>query len=155
MGERIGHSFRGVIAGASVLAALALAGALALLARGEVVDGAVLGAVTFFLFRLFWRATARKRALLRRGYFIGRRVGTHWIYEELRDGEIVALELPLEYVGRGEYDIHVPDERGWSAHAPDWARARREQIIERLLAVFKRSQLHVDADPADMPQARG
>ena len=155
MGERIGNSFRGVIAAASVLAALALAGALVLLARGELVDGAVLGAVAFYLFRLFWRATARKRELLRRGYFIGRRVGTHWIYEELRDGEVVALELPLEYVGRGEYDIHVPGERGWDAHAPGWARARREEIIERLLAVFKRSQLHVDADASDAPQARG
>jgi len=155
MGERIGTSFRSLIAAASALAVLATAGAFALLARGEIVEGAVLAAITFFLFRLFWRATSRKRALLGRGYFIGRRIGTHWVYEELRDGEIVALELPLEYVGRGEYDIHVPGERGWSEHAPDWARARREEIIGRLLAVFKRSQLHVDPDAGDRPPAHG
>ena len=155
MGERIGTSFRSLIAAASALAVLATAGAFALLARGEIVEGAVLAAITVFLFRLFWRATSRKRALLGRGCFIGRRIGTHWVYEELRDGEIVALELPLEYAGRGEYDIHVPGERGWSEHAPDWARARREEIIGRLLAVFKRSQLHVDPDAGDRPPAHG
>jgi hypothetical protein len=155
MGERIGNSFRSVIAAACALAVLAAGGAFALLARGEIVNGALVAAVTYFLFRLFWRSTRRRRELLGRGYFIGRRVGTHWIYEELRDGEIVGLELPLEYVGRGEYDIHVPGERDWLARAPDWARARREEIIERLLAVFKRSQLHVDPDSAQAPPAQG
>ena len=155
MGERIGNSFRSMIAAVCALAVLALAGALVLLTRGEVVDGALVAAVTIFLFRLFWRATQRKRELLRRGYFIGRRVGTHWLYEEFRDGEIVGLELPLEYVGRGEYDIHVPGEHDWAVRVPGWARARREEIIERLLGAFKRSQLHVDADSAQSPQAGG
>lgn len=155
MGERIGNSFRSMIAAVCALAVLALTGAFVLLRRGEVVDGAVVAAVTFFLFRLFWRATQRRRELLRRGFFPGRRVGTHWVYEELRDGEIVGLELPLEYVGRGEYDIHIPGEREWSVRAPAWARTRREEIIGRLLAVFKRSQLHVDADPAETPPAAG
>src|SRR5947207_2765084 len=111
MGERIANSFRGVIAAACALALLAAVGACVWLMRGKIIDGAVLAAVTFFLFRMYWRATTRQRELLRRGYFIGRRVGTHWLYEELHDGEIVGLELPLEYVGRGEYDIHVPGER--------------------------------------------
>jgi len=155
MDDRIGNSFRSLIAAVCALAVLALASAFALLARGEVVNGTALAAATYFLFRLFWRSTQRKRELLRRGYFIGRRVGTHWVYEELRGGEIVGLELPLEYVGQGEYDIHVPGERDWSARAPEWARARREEIIVRLLAVFKRSQLHVDPDSAQAPPAHG
>jgi len=154
MGERIDNSFRTRVAAASALAALAAMVALVLLVRGDVIEGALLGGATFFLFRLFWRATRRRRELLRRGYFIGRRVGTHWVYEELHDGEIVGLELPLEYVGRGEYDVRVPGGRDWSEHAPEWARARREEIIERLLAVFTRSHLHIEADSAGTPQAQ-
>ena len=153
MGERIDRSFGKWLATGSALAALAALGAFALLVHGDVIEGAVLGALTFFLFRLFRRATTRKRELLRRGYFIGRRVGTHWLYEELRDGEVLGLELPLEYVGRGEYDVRVPGARAWAEQAPEWARARREEIIERLLAVFKRSQLHIEADSAGTPQA--
>ena len=61
MGERIGNSFRSMIAAVCALAVLALTGAFVLLRRSEVVDGAVVAAVTFFLFRLFWRATQRKR----------------------------------------------------------------------------------------------
>jgi hypothetical protein len=28
---------------------------------------------------------------------------------------------------------------------PEWARERREEIVERLGAVFKRSEMHIDA----------
>ena len=146
MSERIGNSFRGMVAAAIALCAVALAGALLLLARGSLLDGVIVAVVTFFLFKWFWRATLRKRELIRRGFFTGMRVGTNWVYQELHEGAVLSLELPLEYVGRGEYDIHIPGERDWLAAMPDWAKSRRAEVVERLKSVFKRSQMHFDAD---------
>ncbi len=132
----------------AVLAACALgaAGALLLVVTGLVVEGLVAAAITVLAFRAFWRDSRRKRELLKHGYYAGRRLGTHWIYEELRGREIVALELPLDYLGRGEYAIHVPGERDWRTSMPTWAREHRSEILARLETVFKRSQMHLHPD---------
>ena len=155
MSEPIGNSFRAIVAGGILLGASSMFAALYLLSQGELIGGVVLGAITYFLFRMFWRDTLRKRELLRRGYYAGRRVGTHWVYEELQDGIIVSLELPLEYIGRGEYDIHIPGQQDWRHRMPQWARERRGEIVERLQTVFKRSQIHFDPDSAQSPPANG
>jgi hypothetical protein len=145
-GESLGSSFRLLVAAAFVACALGAAGALFLLAGGALLDGVIAAAITYFVFRACWGASRRKRELLRRGYFAGHRVGTRWLYEELRGREIVAVELALEYVGSGEYEVHVPSERDWMATMPAWARERRAEIVERLGTVFKRSQMHFDPD---------
>ena len=147
-GERIDKSFRLLVIAAIAVAALLYAGAMFLVLQGEAVVAAVFATITFFLFRMFWRATQRKRVLLRQGWFAGRRTGNHWAYDELHDGMIESIELPLDYVGRGEYDIHVPGQQDWPATMPPWARDRREEIVERLATVFKRSQMLFDADKA-------
>ena len=151
MSERIGNSFRAIVGAGLLLGALLMCAALYLLSQGEILDGAVLGALTYFLFGMFWRATLRKRALSRRGYFTGQRVGTHWVYDELQDGVIESIELLLNYAGRGEYDIHIPGPQDWCNLMPAWARDRREEIIERLATVFKRSQMHFEPDSAQSP----
>jgi hypothetical protein len=151
MSERIGNSFRVIVGGGLLLGALLMCAALYLLSQGEILDGAVLGALTYFLFGMFWRATLRKRELSRRGYFTGQRVGTHWVYDELQDGVIESIELLLDYAGRGEYDIHIPGPQDWRNLMPAWARDRREEIIERLATVFKRSQMHFEPDSAQSP----
>lgn len=155
MSEPIGNSFRALVAAGILLGALSTCAALYLLSQGEIIGGVVLGAITYFLFRMFWRASLRKRELLRRGYYTGRRVGTHWVYDELQDGLIESLEFPLEYIGRGEYDIHIPGQRTWRHGMPPWARERRAEIVERLQTVFKRSQIHFDPDSAQSPPASG
>ena len=155
MSERIGGSFRVLVAAMLVAAAAALACALLLISSGSLLNGVILASVTIFLLRMFWSATRRKRELVRRGYFSGRRVGTHWVYEELHDQVITSLRFPLEYVGRGAYDIHVPDENAWPAVMPEWARAQREQVLTRLQTVFKFSQIHVESDPAAFGSADG
>lgn len=153
MNERIGASFRIQLLATLLCGALVIVGALVLVSRGELVDGLLLAGAAILLLRWFWRATARKRALVRHGFHTGHRVGSHWAYEELHDGEIVALKLTLEYVGRGGYDIHIPSELDWRAIMPPWARERRDEIVERLQRVFKRSQIHFDADVASAPPA--
>jgi hypothetical protein len=146
MGEHVGSSFRAGVIAITLCGVLTLATACILIASGMLIDGLLLGTAATLLLRWYWRATARKRALVRRGFYPGRRVGGHWNYEELHAGDIVWLELPLEYVGRGEYDIHIPSERDWLAAMPAWARERREEIVGRLQPAFKRSQIHFDAD---------
>jgi hypothetical protein len=153
MNERIGATFRIQLFATVACGLLVIAGALLLSASGELVDGLLLAGAAILLLRWYWRTTARKRALTRLGYHAGRRVGAHWEYEELHDGVVVALELPLEYVGRGGYDIHIPSENDWRANMPPWARERRDEIVERLQRVFKRSQIHFDADAATAPPA--
>jgi hypothetical protein len=155
MSEPIGNSFRTLVAAGILLGALSVCAALYLLSQGELIGGVVLGAITYFLFRMFWRSTLRKRELLRRGYYIGRRVGTHWVYDELQDGLIESLEFPLEYIGRGEYDIHIPGQQDWRNGMPPWARERRDEIVDKLATVFKRSQIHFEPDSAQSPPASG
>ena len=151
MGERIGKYFPGIVVAITLCGFLVIAGALLLISRGMFVDGVLLGGAVTLLLRWYWGTTARQRALLRHGFYSGRRIGSNWVYEELREGIAVSLELPLEYAGRGEYDIHIPSERDWKAHMPAWACERRTEIVERL--PFKRSQIHFDADAA--PPADG
>ena len=146
MNERIGPGFRGMLAGVALVGALTIAASLALIVRGAWFEGLVLGGVAILLLRWFWRLTARKRALSRSGFHSGRRDGNLWVYEELHAGAVESLELPLDYIGRGEYEVHIPGERDWVARMPDWARGRRAEIVERLQTVFKRSQIHFDAD---------
>jgi len=153
MSEHVGPGFRGMLVGVALVGTLTIAAALALIAQGEIFNGLVLGGVATLLLRWFWRTTARMRALSRSGYYAGRRVGNHWLYEELHEGEVESVELLLDYVGRGEYEIHIPGEHDWVAQMPDWARGRREEIVERLQSVFKRSQMHFDADSTTTPPA--
>jgi len=153
MGERIGSAFRSAVIGFALLGALVIAAALALFLRGAFFEGLLLGGAALLLLRWYWHSTARKRDLIRRGFHAGRRIGAEWLYEELLEGEVVELKLPLDYVGRGEYEIHIPGERDWSARMPAWARDRRSEIVARL--PFKRSQVHIDADSTPSPPAHG
>lgn len=149
MAERLSGSLRYLLAAGVLVFVLAFLVALSLISRGDYVTGLIVAAVGWFGFRAYWSVTKRKRELVQRGYTAGRRVGTAWVYEELHHGEILGIELPLEYAGRGEYDIRVPGEKTWRNTMPAWARDRREEIVGRLGTVFKHSQMHVDPDPPD------
>jgi len=155
MSEQIGRNFRGMLVASALCGTLTIVAALALILRGAVFNGLVIGAVAILLLRWLWRATARKRSLSRHGFHAGMRVGNHWLYEELHGEEIESLELPLDYAGRGEYEIHIPGERDWVANMPEWARGRRAEIVDRLQTVFKRSQIHFDPDSTPAPPAHG
>lgn len=153
MGEHIGASFRAQVIAIMLCGMLVIAAALVLMSRDQLLDGLLLAGAAIVVLRWYWRSTARKRALLRHGFYPGRRVGSHWAYEELHDGTVMSIGLPLEYVGRGEYDVHVPSERDWQAGMPGWVRGRRAEIVERL--PFKRSQIHYDPDAAAAPPVDG
>jgi hypothetical protein len=155
MGEHIGASFRAQVFAIMLCGMLVVAVAFVLMSRDRLIDGLLLAGAAMLMLRWYWRGTARKRALLRHGFHTGRRLGSHWAYEELHAGTVMAIELPLDYVGRGEYEVHIPSERDWQANMPDWARGRRAEIVARLESVFKRSQIHFDPDAAAAPPADG
>jgi hypothetical protein len=142
MSERVAPGFqRAVIAVMSVSAALLAA--LLLFVIGDGIVRFAIAVAGYFLLRRIWGATRRKRDLSTRGFHVGRRVGTHWVYEEVHGGEAVAIELELAYLGRAEYEIHIPGEREWLRSMPAWARERRGEIVERLGTVFKRSEMRM------------
>ena len=68
----------------------------------------MIGAVTYFLFRCSGAPRCASANCHGAAISPAQRVGTHWVYDELQDGVIESIELPLDYVGRGEYDIHIP-----------------------------------------------
>jgi hypothetical protein len=142
MSERVAPSFQRMVIG--LMAVLALVLVAILLHVGGIFERLLIAAAGYFLLQWAWKATRRKRALASRGFHPGHRVGHHWVYEELHEGEIVAIELPLAYVGRGEYEILVPGEQSWPDRVPAWARERRGEIVERLGTVFKRSEMRTD-----------
>jgi len=150
--ERLGTAARFALGAIVLGATLAMGIVFYLLTRGRVLDAVIVAAVTYFGFRWSWHATLRRRELLSRG-FHGWRVGSQWVYEEVRDGYIEGIELPLEYLGRGEYEIHVPGERDWAMTMPEWARDRRAEIIERLRTMFKHDQVRLDPDSDPSPPA--
>jgi hypothetical protein len=126
-----------------LMAVVALVLAIVLLHVG-VIERLLIAAAGYFGLNWSWKATRRKRELGSRGFHAGHRVGNHWVYEELHAGEVVAIELPLAYVGRGEYEILIPGEQSWPDRVPGWARERRTEIVERLGTVFKRSDMRTD-----------
>lgn len=142
-GERIAASYPQSVVLLLVALSLGIAATLLFFVEGTIVQLAV-AAAAFFVLRRFWSATERKRNLASRGFHAGRRLGHHWVYEELHDGEVMAIELPLAYVGRGEHEILIPGAQSWPTRMPAWARDRREEIVERLGTVFKRSDMRTD-----------
>ena len=146
MGERIPKSYGLVVTVGIAALAVSMAYPMLFVIPGFGWDKLVPAALGFLVLRLLWNSSRRKRELSGRGFHLGKRVGTHWVYEELHDGEVVALELALEYVGRGEYEIHIPGERAWVDTMPAWARQRRSEIVERLGTRFKRSQMRMHDD---------
>jgi len=152
MKEPLGNAARVALSAIVVGGLLATGTVLYLLWRGSILDSIIVAAVTYFAIRWSWRATLRRRELLKRGFY-GSRVGSEWIYEEVREGYIEAIELQLEYLGRGEYEIHVPGERDWAATMPAWARDRRSEILERLGTMFRHDQIRHDPDSPDSSPA--
>ena len=146
MRERIPESYGLVVIAVVTAAAALMVWALLFATPASGWIRLALAAPGFLLLRLLWTSSRRKRELSGRGFHVGRRVGTHWVYEELHGGEVVSLELELGYVGRGEYEIHIPSERAWRDTMPEWARERRGEIVDRLGTVFRRSDMRMHDD---------
>jgi hypothetical protein len=117
MNERIGASFQLQVVATMACGLLVIVGALLLVARGRLIDGLLLAGAATLLLRWYWRATARKRALGRRGFHAGRRVGSHWAYEEWSDIPGVGwLDLLARHFRRTAW-LNPEPERFWRVTA--------------------------------------
>ena len=126
MSERIGKSFRALVAASIAVRRVSRSPALwSALARSLSSTASLFGGLTYPCCSAGSGARRlRKRDLLRRGYYTGRRVGTYWVYEELREGVVVSLELPLDYLGAASTTFIFPAERtGGHACRPGHASA--------------------------------
>ncbi len=97
------------------------------------------------------RRAKRTVGLRRKSYFGGRRAGTYWVYEEIRDGRLLTLELPMENTEPGHYELFVPEDAAWRAAVPEWAADRRDEIVHRIAERLKSADLHL---PDDMTPSR-
>ena len=90
------------------------------------------------LIGLAWVAVARwrrRRRERKRGWRVGHEGRDSMYYEEADSGGVWRrLELGGEMivVGKAHHAIYLPGEGKWRRESPDWAKERREEIVERI-----------------------
>jgi hypothetical protein len=90
----------------------------------------------------FARSGYRIRQLPPGEYFRWTRGEKSWVYEELADGSVRGLTFVRVIVEPGypaTSDVLLHDEASWDHRVPTWARGRRAEIVERVLAAAGRS----------------
>ena len=106
-----------------------------------------LGLAYFFL---AWRIR-RAIDLRRKGYFSGhseerpefRRV---WIYEEVQGSDVLTLQMDLEHIEPGRWELLVPTQPKWEATVPVWAKDRRDEIVGRIAELFPADRITREND---------
>ena len=88
-------------------------------------------------------SVARFIRLRKKGYFGGRLWRGRWVYEELANGVVRSLSLPVEYTEPGRHEIFIPPDNEWRACVPDWASERRAEIAARIAERWKASDFHM------------
>jgi hypothetical protein len=67
-------------------------------------------------------------------------------YEELRDGKWERLEIDGEMLtGRAHHVIYFGSRQNWQRH-PEWARGRRDEIIDRIKTAFRIPDYEYDGE---------
>jgi hypothetical protein len=88
----------------------------------------------------------RSILLNKKGYFSGRRMNEHWIYEEMQDRKVAALILPIVRTEIGRQELFIPTDAVWRATVPEWARERRSEIAPRIAERWKSRDFHLPND---------
>lgn len=92
------------------------------------------------------RNIVRTMSLKQKGYFSGRQVNEHWIYEERQGFVTAALVLPVSNTEPGHYELFIPEDALWRSTVPSWARDRREEIALRISEGWKARNFHLPKD---------
>lgn len=86
----------------------------------------------------------------KRGYQVNWLTKDEWVYEERRsDGSVEYLPLSREVTGDGypaPCSVHIQSEESWDRQAPQWARGRRTEILNRIAEQFGGRVRFYDAD---------
>jgi len=65
-----------------------------------------------------YRNFIRSRRLSKKGYFSGRRLNEHWIYEEMQGPNVAALVLPVANTEPGHWEMFIPTDAEWRTAVP-------------------------------------
>lgn len=88
----------------------------------------------------------RSQALKKRGYFLIWGGEGRSSYEELTTAGARIVELPSEWTEVGRTELFIPTKAEWELKAPDWAANRRDEIFQRVIAVWNGFEIHYPAD---------
>ena len=109
-----------------------IAGTVGLVNLGRSTSPWILWPIFFlWLFSTVYRSVIRSMRLDKKGYFSGRRLNEHWIYEEIQGCDVLALILPVTRIGH-RVELFIPTDSEWRATVPYWARERRTEIAWRI-----------------------
>jgi hypothetical protein len=92
------------------------------------------------------RETLRSFSLRNKGYYSGRQLHEHWIYEEVQAFAIAAMLLPVANTEPGHWELFIPDDANWRASVPEWARDKRKEIALRIAEGWKTKDFHLPND---------
>jgi len=70
--------------------------------------------------------------LRRHGYRVRWYGRDSFYYEELEAGQVRRLMLDGYLMGRGPRSVYFPGPQDWQQKMPDWARDRRDEILDRV-----------------------
>jgi hypothetical protein len=70
-----------------------------------------------------------QRRFRRLGYRVLSRGRGQFAYEERYDGQSCVLEIHGEMEKR---QVYLPSEQSWRESVPEWARERRDEIVQRV-----------------------
>jgi hypothetical protein len=126
-----------------------VAGTVGLVNLGRSTSPWILWPIFFlWLYLTVYRNVMRSMRLNKKGYFSGRRLNEHWVYEEMQGRDAVALILPVVRTGHGRVELFIPTDSEWRATVPSWAWERRSEIAARIAEAWKPTDFHLPKDLA-------
>jgi hypothetical protein len=124
-----------------------VAGTVGLINFGRFTPPWILWPIFFlWLYATVYRSVTRSMQLNKKGYFSGRRMNEHWVYEEMQGHDVVALILPTAHTGPGHRELFIPTDPEWRAAVPSWAWERRSEIATRIAEGWKPKDFHFPKD---------
>jgi hypothetical protein len=86
------------------------------------------------------------QATKKRGYLLIWRGEGRSSYEELTTAGTRIVELPSQWTEVGRPELFIPTKTEWELKAPEWAANRRDEIFQRVIAVWNGFEIHYPAD---------
>lgn len=88
----------------------------------------------------------RARSFKKRGYcLVWGKEGRSAYMESVSAGTRI-VDLPSEWTEVGRPELFIPSRGEWTLKAPDWARGRRDEIFQRVVAVWNGFEIHYPTD---------
>jgi hypothetical protein len=120
-----------------------VAGTVGLINLGRFTSPWILWPIFFlWLYSTIYRNVRRGKQLNKKGYFSGRRINEHWLYEEIQGRDVVALVLPITITGHARRELFIPVDSVWRATVPSWAWERRSELAARIAEGWKPRNFH-------------